>query len=679
MLNRYGPWATMIDLGGRPQLSTFWRHRLTMLTPASRTSFVLSRSNLLWLAAAAVLLMALPTVHFAAAAIDEVKSSDRNVAATTGAPGEKPAEAKPSAVEGSKAESHESGRLAIFGTTTLSTGSSYIPSIVYGELNSAGTRKAIGLTNEQEKRLRDVSHKYSGQQSAAGAEMRKMMETLPPEKREAAFAQYRARLLEVRSAVRKELEQLLSAAQLKELQTIAVGSQGVSRLRYDRALGDRVGLSEEQMKQLLSRMIEGRAARESELRLVDELKKNDEAALALITPQQWKEIEKIPTDFPPQFPGPELTQLVNPDTAKKLGLSAEQQVKVNKLLANCIAKAQELQKLVSDINGPRPIEEVAATSRILDRKQQEIKKHDRDEIAAMLTPQQLAGLKQAVLGQEFLNRIRYPMQFGIGGNDAAYGFLDRIQATAEQKRELRRLMEEEATLLMKNFRERGAAVMEILRPDQRDKLIDALDRESEPLTVTPSAGAGGQEAGRNEAKRPPRILPPKIDAVAAGTEALNQFDLNHDGKLSGAELDKCPGLKAAIDQIDRSGKGEITAEKIAARIKAWQDSRLGRMSLGCRVLHNGEALAGAEVKFVPEKFLGKNLKVATGKTDANGVAMIAAQEPGPPGVAPGFYRIEITKAGEDIPTKYNKETVFGQEVAMDAKGIQEGITLDLKY
>jgi len=187
-------------------------------------------------------------------------------------------------------------------------------------------------------------------------------------------------------------------------------------------------------------------------------------------------------------------------------------------------------------------------------------------------------------------------------------------------------------------------------------------------------------ARKDEPKGPPRILPPRIDAAAAGTEAIKQYDANHDGKISGKELEKCPALKAAIAQIDRSGKGEITSEKIVARIKAWQDSKLGRLALVCRVTHNGQPLAGAEVKFVPEKFLGKNLKAAAGKTDANGMAMIAMKKDGlPPGVAPGLYRVEITKAGEDIPAKYNTETIFGQEIAIDAKGIQQGIKFDLKY
>ena len=183
-------------------------------------------------------------------------------------------------------------------------------------------------------------------------------------------------------------------------------------------------------------------------------------------------------------------------------------------------------------------------------------------------------------------------------------------------------------------------------------------------------------------KKPHVIHPPAIDAKEAGAKAIEMFDANKDGKISGAELDKCPGLKAAIDQVDKSGKKEITADMIAARIQAWLDSKLGRMSLGIRVMHNGKPLAGAEVKFVPEKFLGDKIPAAVGKTDDNGQAMLSVPVRGsmePPGVAPGLYRVEITKAGEDIPAKYNTETSLGQEVAMDAKGIREGIKFDLKY
>jgi hypothetical protein len=180
---------------------------------------------------------------------------------------------------------------------------------------------------------------------------------------------------------------------------------------------------------------------------------------------------------------------------------------------------------------------------------------------------------------------------------------------------------------------------------------------------------------------PPRLRPPTIDGPAAGDKALEQFDADKDGKLSGAELDKCPGLKAALAQVDATGQG-VTAKAIAARIKAWQDSKLGRMSIACTVLHDGKPLDGANVRFMPETFLGENVQAASGKTDKNGVAMISIATSGandPPGVAPGFYRVEITKSGEEVPAKYNSATTLGQEIALDAAGIQEGIKFNLKY
>lgn len=179
--------------------------------------------------------------------------------------------------------------------------------------------------------------------------------------------------------------------------------------------------------------------------------------------------------------------------------------------------------------------------------------------------------------------------------------------------------------------------------------------------------------------RPRRIFAPAIDGFASGFRAIEQFDADKDGKIGGAELDKCPGLKSALEKVDADGDGAITAQEITDRIHAWQKSRLGRMSMMCKVLHNGKPLEGAAVKFVPEKYLGDMLKTAAGKTDKNGVAMIAIPDTMPPGVAPGFYRVEITKDGENIPAKYNTETVFGQEIAIDAKGIAEGIAFDMKY
>ena len=84
MSNQYGPWATMIEIGGNPQLSSFWRRRLTMLVSASRTSPTLSRRNLLWLSMAGVLIGILPTFYAAPTQAEEEKPARKNQIASTG-------------------------------------------------------------------------------------------------------------------------------------------------------------------------------------------------------------------------------------------------------------------------------------------------------------------------------------------------------------------------------------------------------------------------------------------------------------------------------------------------------------------------------------------------------------------------------------------------------------------
>ena len=90
MSNQYGPWATLIDAGGNPQLSAFWRRRLTMLVPTSQTSPVLSRRNLLWLGAAAVLTGVLPTFRLAPAEADEPAGKPAKTQAKAEKDGPKP-------------------------------------------------------------------------------------------------------------------------------------------------------------------------------------------------------------------------------------------------------------------------------------------------------------------------------------------------------------------------------------------------------------------------------------------------------------------------------------------------------------------------------------------------------------------------------------------------------------
>ena len=177
----------------------------------------------------------------------------------------------------------------------------------------------------------------------------------------------------------------------------------------------------------------------------------------------------------------------------------------------------------------------------------------------------------------------------------------------------------------------------------------------------------------------PRVDPDKPDA-RAGERAIELYDSNKDGLLDAVELEKAPGLKAALQKVDLNKDGKVSADEITGRIREWADSKLGRMGVSCNLTHNGRPLIGATVKFIPESFLGGELKPAEGTTDASGMARMSIPASGQRGICPGFYRLEITKSGEAIPSKYNTQTQLGQEIATDAAGLNNGVvTFNLSY
>jgi hypothetical protein len=192
-----------------------------------------------------------------------------------------------------------------------------------------------------------------------------------------------------------------------------------------------------------------------------------------------------------------------------------------------------------------------------------------------------------------------------------------------------------------------------------------------------------------------RSVRPMDIASDAGTQALAQLDANKDGVLDYEELAKAPGLRAAVPTIKKLVQDKprgykpteselrsvtITAEDIDARIAEWKARGTARINVTCHVTHGGMPVANAEVKFVPESFLGTGVKTGTGTTDARGFASISQPDEGGTarGMSPGFYRVEITK-GVEIPPRYNTETVLGQEVAKDALGIGSPLPFPLEY
>jgi uncharacterized protein (TIGR03067 family) len=187
---------------------------------------------------------------------------------------------------------------------------------------------------------------------------------------------------------------------------------------------------------------------------------------------------------------------------------------------------------------------------------------------------------------------------------------------------------------------------------------------------------GVKPAGNEQAKQLRRLYPTAIDADVAGKKALEKYDTNKDGKISGAELEKAPALKAAMGTMHTNKDKGITADDIASRIKAWQATKVALIGgVTCTVIRNGKPVEGAEVEFVPEDFLGENVKTAYGTTGKDGFAMMSIPlgPMEPQGVAPGFYSVEITKPGEDIPAKYNSQTIYGLEIAPDVRMLKQPV------
>ncbi len=170
------------------------------------------------------------------------------------------------------------------------------------------------------------------------------------------------------------------------------------------------------------------------------------------------------------------------------------------------------------------------------------------------------------------------------------------------------------------------------------------------------------------------IEPPEISADAAAEKAMELYDKNSDSFLDGEELEQVPGVRAAMRTVDKDGDSRASAEEIAERIRSWQANKAGLTSILCDLIMDGQPLAEAIVTFEPESFLGEDIKAATGKTTIHGKLSPSIPKENrpspdsPSGLQLGFYRVRVSKVvngKETIPSKYNTETILGQQVAGD--------------
>jgi hypothetical protein len=180
----------------------------------------------------------------------------------------------------------------------------------------------------------------------------------------------------------------------------------------------------------------------------------------------------------------------------------------------------------------------------------------------------------------------------------------------------------------------------------------------------------------------PRLNAPKIDSGAAAA-AVSKYDANTDGAIAGDELNKVPALKATLKRVDKNGDGKITADEVAERIATWQKSGIGLTRAVAWVRQGGQPVANVEVTFVPEEFLGPNLKPAHGITDSSGAAHVRiSDKPDERGIPLGYFRVQLSKKGTDgkesLPARFNTETEFGAEITPEDPALDR-ISFDISH
>jgi hypothetical protein len=174
--------------------------------------------------------------------------------------------------------------------------------------------------------------------------------------------------------------------------------------------------------------------------------------------------------------------------------------------------------------------------------------------------------------------------------------------------------------------------------------------------------------------RPSAIKPVDIDPDDAGRQAIELYDKTHDGVLSDEELAAVPGIAKYKDLYDQDDDGAVSQDEIATRLNLWSEQGLGFRPLNVVVVVDGRPLSNASLEFVPEPYLGPNVKRATGITDDGGMANLAvAVEDMPPalahlpidGVMGGTFKVRVTHPSVKLPPRFNSETELGEEIAFD--------------
>lgn len=176
---------------------------------------------------------------------------------------------------------------------------------------------------------------------------------------------------------------------------------------------------------------------------------------------------------------------------------------------------------------------------------------------------------------------------------------------------------------------------------------------------------------------PPAIEVVDFDADSAGEMAMEAYDQDGDDCLSKDELSRVPGILKYQEKYDADKDGCVSEAEIAARVESWSHQGVGLRTLIVEVLLDDRPLPGAQVRMIPEAYLGDGPKPAAGKTDSSGAAKMSVAPEFLPedlrqarmrGVFAGTYRIAVEHPKTRLPEKYVAGNALGDEIARDTVG-----------
>jgi hypothetical protein len=174
----------------------------------------------------------------------------------------------------------------------------------------------------------------------------------------------------------------------------------------------------------------------------------------------------------------------------------------------------------------------------------------------------------------------------------------------------------------------------------------------------------------DEPEPPPRF---QLNPQQAAQEAMKLYDTNGDGVLDAKELQASPPLFDLLQNLKAQASGHpdtLTEADIAGRLEEWVKDPTTLVPAIPTVWLDGKPLAGANVTFEPEPFLGPSYHSHQGETNGAGITQLDPDFKDRPGIYVGLYRVRISKlvSGKDIvPARYNTKTELGVELATSVR------------